>query len=350
MQAQFDKLLRKALADKYGLGPIVDDIEKMKPFMEKVNSMQDVIKGDEGKTPVRGEDYLTEEEMQQIRAEATPQKGVHYTDGQDGRDGYTPVRGVDYLDDEELADIKARSMPVKGKDYFTPQEVAEFKRSITPRKGVDYRDGSDGANPDPKEVLAFFKSLKGEDAKQFSKVIGGLIDISNVRNAESFIFNGKKYQTHELMHGSGSSGSNVVFVDDEVVGGSGKAFTLANVPVAASQAIYGNGQRLTPGVGNDYTISGAVLTMANSFSIGAILADYRVNGAAASVQFADNEIVNGSGTTFTLAATPLAGTVQLYGGGQRLTPGASNDYTITGANITTSNSYVAGAILADYHY
>lgn len=64
----------------------------------------------------------------------------------------------------------------------------------------------------------------------------------------------------------------------------------------------------------------------------------------------DNEVVSGSGTTFTLANTPLSGTVQLYGEGQRLTPGVGNDYTISGKVITTANSFGSGTILADYQH
>jgi len=62
-----------------------------------------------------------------------------------------------------------------------------------------------------------------------------------------------------------------------------------------------------------------------------------------------NEVVSGSGTSWTLANTPVAGSVKLFGAGQRLTPGAGNDYTISGANITTVNSYSAGQLLADYN-
>lgn len=64
------------------------------------------------------------------------------------------------------------------------------------------------------------------------------------------------------------------FVDNEVVSGSGTSFTLANTPIAGSEHIFGNGQRLTPG-GVDYTIAGAAITMVNSFSAGTVLADYR---------------------------------------------------------------------------
>ena len=62
----------------------------------------------------------------------------------------------------------------------------------------------------------------------------------------------------------------------------------------------------------------------------------------------ENEIVSGSGTSWALANTPVSGTVKLYAGGIRLTPGAGNDYTISGATITTASSYSTGALIADY--
>jgi len=60
----------------------------------------------------------------------------------------------------------------------------------------------------------------------------------------------------------------------------------------------------------------------------------------------ENEVVSGSGTSWTLANTPIAGSVKLYAG-TRLIPGG-NDYTISGASITTTNSYPAGSLIADY--
>ncbi len=62
------------------------------------------------------------------------------------------------------------------------------------------------------------------------------------------------------------------------------------------------------------------------------------------------EIVGGSGTSFTLAHTPVAGTLRLYGIGQRLTEGAPNDYTNVTTAITTANTWNTGDILADYEY
>lgn len=59
-----------------------------------------------------------------------------------------------------------------------------------------------------------------------------------------------------------------------------------------------------------------------------------------------NEIVAGSGTSWTLANIPDTGTLQLYADGQRLSP--TVDYTLVGAAITTVLSWSAGTLLADY--
>ena len=71
--------------------------------------------------------------------------------------------------------------------------------------------------------------------------------------------------------------------------------------------------------------------------------------------FVDNETptgtINGVNAAFTLANTPAAGSEHIFKNGLRQTPGASNDYTISGAAIT----FLAGnipqtgdSILADY--
>lgn len=62
-----------------------------------------------------------------------------------------------------------------------------------------------------------------------------------------------------------------------------------------------------------------------------------------------NEVVAGSGTTFTLAVVPQIGTEQIFVDGQRLT-GGGVDYTISGAVITLVTTTSAGTMLADYLY
>jgi hypothetical protein len=72
--------------------------------------------------------------------------------------------------------------------------------------------------------------------------------------------------------------------------------------------------------------------------------------------FADDETVSGSGTSWTLAHTPAAGSVPILVvqlpsfGGVTLINGQTPGFTISGASITTTNSYLAGALFAWYRY
>jgi hypothetical protein len=72
------------------------------------------------------------------------------------------------------------------------------------------------------------------------------------------------------------------------------------------------------------------------------------------ISFVFNEVmggtVNGSNKTFTLAHTPTSGSQCIYLEGQRLTSGASNDYTITGSTVTLTNAPTANPPIADYIY
>lgn len=131
------------------------------------------------------------------------------------------------------------------------------------------------------------------------------------------------------------------YTDNELVTGSGTAFTLAATPTLGTERIYGQRRRLRSGT--DYTISGASVTTVLSFSTGDILADYQTAVDSGNVT---SEIVSGSGTAFTLANTPV-GHIELYDpSGLRLYEGT--DFSISGVNITTTLSYSAGDILADY--
>jgi hypothetical protein len=65
--------------------------------------------------------------------------------------------------------------------------------------------------------------------------------------------------------------------------------------------------------------------------------------------------VNGANTTFTLANTPIAGTLVLYQNGQRLRYGSGYDYTLSGTTITMnfppqSSPSPADYLQADYWY
>jgi hypothetical protein len=56
------------------------------------------------------------------------------------------------------------------------------------------------------------------------------------------------------------------------------------------------------------------------------------------------------GTAFSLANTPIAGTVHLFKNGARLRVGAGNDYTISGSSLTMALTVTSSDILlADYN-
>lgn len=73
-----------------------------------------------------------------------------------------------------------------------------------------------------------------------------------------------------------------------------------------------------------------------------------VGGGGGGNNFSINEIASGSGTSYTLANTPIVGTVAVYGLGQRLYP--TTDYTISGSSLTMVSTWNAGDILTDYQY
>ena len=98
----------------------------------------------------------------------------------------------------------------------------------------------------------------------------------------------------------------------------------------------------------------------NALSAGSATQAIRKSGAASfenismgSISYVDNETpsgsVNGSNTAFTIASTPVSGSVELYRNGIRLKSGAGNDYTVSGVNITMNQAPESGdALLTDY--
>lgn len=61
---------------------------------------------------------------------------------------------------------------------------------------------------------------------------------------------------------AGLSSGDFVFeeVPSGLIDGVNDTFTLANTPIAGTQAVYWNGNRMREGAGEDYTIAGAVIT------------------------------------------------------------------------------------------
>lgn len=204
-------------------------------------------------------------------------------------------------------DMMKGDTPVKGVDYFTPAEIEQFAQYV--RSMV-----KDGARGEKGDSIRGDKGEKGDspilgvhywteqDRKQMAKEAAKLVKAPKAPTVEEIVsripVSEKEPVTWDLIAdapkltdlqglieflkrggfrggGSSASGSSGTQVNNEIVAGSGNAFTLAVVPIPGSVTIYANGQRLTPGAGNDYTISGANITTANPYSAGSLLADYR---------------------------------------------------------------------------
>lgn len=112
------------------------------------------------------------------------------------------------------------------------------------------------------------------------------------------------------------AGDDARLSDDRTASGLRTATTIVSVSGAAAPT------------------AGQVLTALNGTS-----AEWQTPSAGVSVgDFVFDEVptglINGTNDTFTLANTPIAGTVSVYWNGQRMHEGAGNDYTISGATVT----------------
>lgn len=68
-----------------------------------------------------------------------------------GDPGKTPVFGIDFLRQREMEEIMNMLTPEYGVDYMTDTEVARFLEKATPKKGKDYFDGEQGEPGRPGE-------------------------------------------------------------------------------------------------------------------------------------------------------------------------------------------------------
>ena len=133
------------------------------------------------------------------------------------------------------------------------------------------------------------------------------------------------------------------------VNGSNTIFTVQNLPIFVDTSGQVNVSSTQDATNYGFVVTGSAPSYTLTFSNAPTQTPhsfYNANTSASGVQV-DNEIVAGSGTSFTLANVPTVGTA-LYALGQRLTP--TTDYTISGANITLVNSLFSGQLLADYDH
>ena len=193
-----------------------------------------------------------------------------------------------------------------GRDYRTDEGFNEMLKKVTPIKGIHYHDGKDGRN-----------GINGKDGKKGERGMDGI----GIRGRDGR---------------DGKNGKDAIIPKDIVPN---VIKELKGKKLLSSKDIDMSDMRWHGGglskVITDSTLTGQG-TGASPLSV--------VNSS--SITFVMNEIVSGSGATFTLANTPVALSVAVYIRGQRALLGT--DYTISGKIITTTNSLSASDLIADY--
>lgn len=107
------------------------------------------LKGHDGKTPIKGHDYFTAEDIRGFLELAAPKKGV------------------DYMTDADMASIISSCSPKKGIDYLTEAEMAEIRKAAKPVAGIDFpipQDGApgiDGKSPSVKDIAKEVMRMMG---------------------------------------------------------------------------------------------------------------------------------------------------------------------------------------------
>ena len=97
----------------------------------------------------------------------------------------------------------------------------------------------------------------------------------------------------------------------------------------------------TPAINITTTITGVLKGNGTALQAATASTDYMAP-ASFVIRETPSGSVNGSNTAFTLANTPLAGTEEVYINGILQDPGSGNDYTISGATITTQFAPASG--------
>lgn len=197
---------------------------------------------------------LTKKQTEDFIKSVTPQKGVHYFDGEKGEKGDRGEKG---------------EMGEKGGVGITGPKG---------ERGFSGQNGKDGKNVTPKEArLIIMEALKEMNIKDFGGVdestVAGFISSFEKKSGKSLEKRLNALQDAVMRNYGGHGGSSATSVFNEVATGSGTAFTLANVPKSGTVTLYALGQRLTPTT--DYAISGSNIITVNTWLSGNLLADYQ---------------------------------------------------------------------------
>ena len=193
---------------KKGNKEVVGAIKELKPRevngTEVINSLIKLFKGDkgdDGKTPQKGVDYFTDEEVENIIKSVLKQIPTP----KDGKDGYTPIKGKDYFDGKD------GYTPIKDKDYFDGKDGLDGEDAV-----VDY----DFVIKEVVKKLPKIEKKKDKTIKDLVEELKGKISFNDLKDLPlSFKQAARDYDFLELKDVpksySGKRGNILVVDDDE---------------------------------------------------------------------------------------------------------------------------------------
>lgn len=95
----------------------------------------------------------------------------------------------------DAAKVKDGKTPVKGQDYFTENDKQDIVRAVLENIEKTETPTLEVTQEFVKDIIKVMRTLEEKDR----------IEVQDIRNAQSFIYNKTKYGVHEMMHGGSSS-------------------------------------------------------------------------------------------------------------------------------------------------
>lgn len=198
--------------------------------------------GEPGYSPVRGEDYMTDDDFDFMRSiiKGDPgDKGDQGDKGETGEAGHTPVKGEDYFTDFEI--------------HMISEQAA--KLIPPPKDGKNGRDGKDGSPDTGGQIVGKINALPTNDAKM-------MIDASHIKNLEAYVkrfLPSGKNESRSARMGRGTGSIAQVYDLSSQCNGSNKVFTIPT-----NSRVLGLWSTQFPLVykpGTDFTVAGTTLTL-----------------------------------------------------------------------------------------
>ena len=301
--------------------------ERMQALQELRNPMSSVLKsitmlkgdrgpegpmgpeGPAGYTPVKGEDYFTDEEISAI-IKYIQSNVTNGKDGKNGINGAAPAKGIDYWtekDQKKIIEEAIKQLP-KPKDGISP-DAKKIAADVV--KQISIPDTSKHIT---QEQLIDFLRRGG-----FRGGGGGISGLTAVIHDATLTGDGTSTSPLSVVSSGGGSGGSIVFETPVgTIDGSNKTFTVTNTPqfIVMDSETYFNGQ--------GYTLVGLTVTM-DIAPIGFLQSAYASSGSVETPAGA----INGINTSFTVTNIPTVIIID------NLTYFNGNGFSISGLTITT---------------